>query len=670
MNRVFPLDERLKHPSESRDKALFAKRLRYAIVVPAISGSLTGILVALAEMIPWSLSTMLISLFFLIWLVSTLAFSGFAAATLLRRANGWGFLLLLLGLAGTVTALLNSMSLYLAQLFSGNAYITWNVDYRYHLMHAQSLIAAEGPGSLLVASGIPINYHIGPAGIAASLKAGLNIPIELTSFSLVPAVSLISLLIGLTVLFVRLGIAESIAVGSIGITLAFPFLHRGGGDFTAVALQQGTFLGALFTDYTSWYFSPSLMLNSFFAFGILGSALTLLLTNQRFAPAILSGLAFGSVMATKPQVAILAPVILILIGLSMRFGHGFVRRSVLIAITTSTIVNLVTIMAFLGLGKSTMGLSGLQISPSRNVSSDLFLFHLGGPGGFVVLTALGIGLFRLFKHRRMWQSPQILTPSIFSLGIGVTIIAAVSTLTFFRFNAPSDDIGSASFTAAFLQGLPLITLLCAALIFAQVLSGHFGSKRLVRATLISLNLLGLLLQNTQMVKTVIEPERGYEFVDSFPVVAALEGLDSKHLLIVSDLAEPAQNFLRPGDAHYIPAATGADFWIAAFRYELAANSEAQRRVRLAEKFFSTNWSAWHMDFLKETGVTHALISPRCHPVWFQPDDGKEDNGVLSADWVLLSLNDMKSIGAGGPERNNEFSPLEPAYGLSSCLNSD
>lgn len=62
MNRVFPLDERLTHPSESRDKALFAKRLRYAIVVPAISGSLTGILVALAEMMPWSLSTMLISL--------------------------------------------------------------------------------------------------------------------------------------------------------------------------------------------------------------------------------------------------------------------------------------------------------------------------------------------------------------------------------------------------------------------------------------------------------------------------------------------------------------------------------------------------------------------------------------------------------------------------------
>ena len=670
MNRVFPLDERLTHPSESRDKALFAKRLRYAIVVPAISGSLTGILVALAEMIPWSLSTMLISLFFLIWLVSTLAFSGFAAATLLRRANSWGFLLLLLGLAGTVTALFNSMSLYLAQLFSGNTYITWNVDYRYHLMHSRSLIQAQGPDSLLIASDIPISYHVGPAWVAASLDTTLHIPVDFVSFALVPAVSLISIVTAMGMLLVRLGIAKSVAVGSIGITLALPFLHRGITHLTAVAYQEETLLGALFTDHTAWYFSPSLMLNTFFGLGILGASLSLLLLKPRFAVAIVSGLAFGSIMATKPQVAILAPVILILIGLSMRFGLGFIRRPFLVGLTTSGVIASVTILASLTLRRNAVGVTDLQLLLTQSWSGDMLLFYLLGPGGFVILLAIAVGIFRLLNYRRFAGPALGLPASIFSLGLGATIFAMVLGFSFVQFDSPTVDRSSEMFTSDFMQGVPFMALLCVALIFAQTLSGHFGLERILRVLLFSFAAIGLLLQSTQSIKTIQNPERGYEFVDSSAVAEALRGVFSDHLLVVSDWADPAQDFLRPGDANYIPGETGAQFWIGGFRYELARNEEAQRRARLAEKFFTTNWSAWHMDFLKETGVTHALISPRCQPVWFQPDDGKEDSGVLSADWVLLSLNDMKSIGVGGPEWNNEFNPLEPAYGVSGCLSSE
>ena len=80
-----------------------------------------------------------------------------------------------IGLAGIGLAVVATTQLELIRLFGGHAALTWNVDWRFALGHAQAIARTGGLGSALDYAGVPIRYHVGPAWFAGAATHALRL---------------------------------------------------------------------------------------------------------------------------------------------------------------------------------------------------------------------------------------------------------------------------------------------------------------------------------------------------------------------------------------------------------------------------------------------------------------------------------------------------------------
>src|SRR5687767_11244983 len=106
-----------------------------------------------------------------------------------RRPGGWAAL----GLAGAGIATFAAIELELIRLFLARPALTWHVDWRYALNHAQAIAATGGVDSALDYAGAPINYHVGPAWFAGAFERLFGGGMTHVLFGVVPLLSMLTL---------------------------------------------------------------------------------------------------------------------------------------------------------------------------------------------------------------------------------------------------------------------------------------------------------------------------------------------------------------------------------------------------------------------------------------------------------------------------------------------
>ncbi len=637
-------------------------------VLAGLGGISCGFFVALAGNFPWPIAISLISVSVVIWVIATVLLVSLSFLKWAPTIRRWRIPVAVMIVSASIAALARSTSLYIAQISSGNPSITWNVDYRYHLMHTQSLIYSEGTGSLLIASGIPISYHIGPAWVAASLYETLSLPIEFTSFALVPALSLIWLMIGLVTLLKYLGARTSVALIAIGIAVAGPFLWDNSFQRLQMSWGQEPLIGAIISENQGWYFGPNLMLNTFFALGVIGAALSLLLRSESPFFSGIAGIGVGVTLVLKPQYMI-ATVCLVFALIVLEVVARKHRNK--------KVVPLLVFSAGVGLSALLISQSSAwgRLSSGRQFTfvwggEDMFaLEYLVGFTGLFAIAALVIGGDGILRSIGMGTfTPQFRTELLlFFLAIGTLAI-----IGFFRFADVLIESSTLSLSVErdALQGVTLLLWVMLPLIVSWLGESFVGQKTLFLVVTVGIGLLGASLQFGQVVHNVTRPETGYEYVDASDVTKVLSGIErTGSLLLASDIADPTENYRRPGDAWHIVATTRVPFWFGGYRYELETNPEAQSRLAIARTFFGSQWSAWHNDFLMEKGITHVLISKRCEPVWFA--NLEKSNEIRESElWFLVEAKTLSLLPQGPVTSEDEVRLPEPLYGVSPCMGGD
>ena len=75
---------------------------------------------------------------------------------------------------GIAVAVLVSTQLEIIRVLYNRPALTWNIDWRFHLHHAQAIARHGGLERALHYAGIPVDYHVGPAWLAAATQRVLG----------------------------------------------------------------------------------------------------------------------------------------------------------------------------------------------------------------------------------------------------------------------------------------------------------------------------------------------------------------------------------------------------------------------------------------------------------------------------------------------------------------
>ena len=140
--------------------------------------------------------------------------------------------------------------------------------------------------------------------------------------------------------------------------------------------------------------------------------------------------------------------------------------------------------------------------------------------------------------------------------------------------------------------------------------------------------------------------------------------DAKGRWLSNDLADPAQAFSRPLRATSLTSFNPAQFYLSNVAYMGWTQPDVVRRVQDLQRFFLTQWSPWHVDFLTENDVTHLIIRDRCAVAW--PAELAGSVVGVQGPWTLVSVA-PDSTGLFKPAPLSPAAATPPRYGRSGCL---
>jgi len=146
----------------------------------------------------------------------------------------------------------------------------------------------------------------------------------------------------------------------------------------------------------------------------------------------------------------------------------------------------------------------------------------------------------------------------------------------------------------------------------------------------------------------------------FARVAPDEGL-----WISSDLADSAQDFSRPLRATNLTSLGEAQFLVSNVAYGGWTQPDVVRRVRELQRFYGTDWSPWHDEFLRRWGIRFVLVRDRCPAVW---DPSAFPGRVVGTrgEWTLLEVDPRHRDASTSVRPWPEYTG-EPTHGRSECL---
>jgi hypothetical protein len=529
--------------------------------------------------------------------------------------------------------------------------LTWNVDWRYALNHAQAIARSGGNEVALDYTGVALNYHVGPAWFAGAAERVLGQGMTTVLFGLVPLLSVLTIAIALIHILKGQGTPLRLAAVAVAVTLTAPALASS--PFELLAGLPGRALQQRF-----WTFSPALMLNSFLGLAIGLSSLALLLDRRARRLHLAAGtVGLAALIHLKPQYFVGVGLVAGVVGFRRLLGsHRVALRHN--AVLWAAVSGLALAVLLLVIEPHTLPIfaaprwaparTGYSLSELSKTSSILFV---------ISMTAW------------LWSRNRVESIALCrELGVTVAVVMMLLVAALFLIKFPirpelvdrvadrQKDLGQSL--------VPLRLLLVAgSLGLLAVLMARAGP--LWKALLVVAGGVTVVSPSMAIATSFLYPMRGYEAAEDRDLFEILRETPTEGVvLIASDLADPAQDFARPLRAPLLTAYGGHQFYLSNVEYVHSARPDAFGRLDELRAFFGSSWSDWHAAWLAQNLVTHVLVSDRCVPVWLQQAALPLRHYSHRGRWSVYV-----SEGPRGRELPSvpTFQALVPRYGRARCL---
>lgn len=601
-----------------------------------VSTCATGLLVAVAPMVPSSLRLPLLFVALLAW--TTVAAVAAVAVVgrwwvSIRRSDGPPRWASTIGVAGTAIAAVHLSLLGILRLVLDRPALTFNVDWRYHLNLSQGIARSGGLEEALDYQGAAIDYHVGPAWLAAATDDVLGGGIETVSFLVVPAVTTVVIAVACHSLLRTLGFSPAAGLVAPALLLVLPALDRSVVEYLA---EMPTSV----TEPNRFLFGTETSLNQSFAFAVGLAGLALVLRSGR-AERVAGVLGLASTAVLKPQAllgfgSMLAAITLV----ALLAGTDRVapeRRRSLVAVTAAT------------------GLVGVALALAQPLTSifgppRLRFLDTGAPpqelDGWIVVGIVAIAA-GLAARRREPGSETI------DLSGHVVAGAGAYTCTWLFLNIvqfPLGDEASSRAEAVGLNGSADYAQpdIAQALIYSGGVIGllamativHHGIRLFDRGALViaAVAFAAVLAPLPLVALTSADVERGLEYAEDTALRDLLARIPGDGLAISSDIADPDDDHERAALGMLLTGYRGTPFWLSNLAYLNFREADAADRLAQLRHFYGTPWSPWHTDFLSRNRITHVLVNERCPATWQPTDDPAVALDIVAAagEWTLYS----------------------------------
>jgi hypothetical protein len=581
----------------------------------------------------------------------------------LRRSRAFTTSLWILA-GATALAALRMSSSGLVHVLGDRPTLFWNVDWRYAATQAQGIARFGNLGDSLDYAGEPVQYHVGPAWIAGSLSHVTGIPVAGVLLIAIPLASIVVIAACGYRLLRLLGASQTAAALAPAVLLSVPsdpylLLRRSYGSFRGQAS-----LPEVFTDAENWWVSAELMHNSMFAIAVGLSAACLLVSQTAEWRVAMGAVGLASLLAVKPQyavgfLAVLGPGLLIEWWRGESPGRRILGFGAVLAAGAAVAV---------GLNPGAISFVGVDVSLGPEIVGALVT-------SYSALTAAS-ALIVVLSLRRSWRRRHPVLLMIFAGGavIGaVVLLVGVESTTFLvdaEVVAQANAIGlpytpssqDPNLSQA-LRPVTVVLVLLATALFVGHVQGRTAETRWLASAGIVLVAATLPLTLAPLIRPT--GPAAYEVSEE----AALARLMSRtHVTqgrwLSNDLAEPAGNFARPLRATNLTSFGPAQFYVSNVAYMNWTQPDVVARVQNVQRFFLTEWSPWHREFLAEHDIDHIVVRDRCPTAWSPGSAGS----VIGTDgaWTLVEVEPGATTQGAAPDSSPSASQA-PRYGLSGCL---
>lgn len=600
----------------------------------------------------------------------------FVAAALVRRARWWSVWHWVF-VAGVGAAVFRASALGIMHVLRGRATLVWDVDLRYHVMLAKGIARFAGVRDTLDYSGTRLEYHASISWIAGALNRTFGISVNFGLFVLVPIASVIVLAIGAYRVLRLLGAPTAASLVSVALVLNLPS--------DPVRLVDAVVHGdePRLLDANAWVLSTTMLTLYVFALAVGFTAAWLLLGADSWRGSIVGAACLATLVAIKPQYFIgLGAVIAVALVLRAR------RRA-----------NRVPYWLLAKIGITVLGFAGLVylLNPEQNSSFpdlDIDIAHgirqtlLPTDVMFVPWRAYVFGVLSILTIvaipalRRLVRAPFVSRPGRVDLVAQALGIAVVSLVVLFVLASATPLVDGAqlatmravgwvkardwldpNFDQAMIPVALLVEMVASVLITVLIL-------RLQRPLRVVLAVVALLLAAGTMaspIAAVIQPtgSAAPEWAEEAELADLMSRVDAhRGIWLSSDLADSGQDFARPLRMLSVQTVSDAQFYVGNVEYIGWTRPDAAARVERLQRFFGTQWSGWHDDFLRRKGVRYVIVRDRCPPVWSQTEFPGRVVGQ-AGDWTLMEVADSRSTEPA--RRAWPAAQRRPRYGASACL---
>ena len=698
-----PPSQRPRHPFDSRARVVLSATL------------VAGGLVAGAPAMPLAVRAPVLFIALVAW-AAAVAWGTAHAARLAARPlrRDFATAATVLGAIGLAAAVLASTQLEIIRALQHRPALTWNIDWRFHLNHAQAIARFGGVDSALDYAGAPVAYHVGPAWLAGATERVLGRGVYLVSFGLLPLLCVLTMAIAALYLLHTHGVRYRLAAAATGIALTLPGLEN-----TPRGLYE-TLAGApveRLSDLWSAASGPGVMLNIFFGLAVAMAVVALLLDRRsRGWHLALATIGLASLVELKPQ---------FFLGVGLFVGWGALEHMI------GRKAPAPRAHRMLGAGVAAFALAlALTAALPRSVYWSVFGQPIWAPGrtGYQVSDVWTNAALLFGLAAAAWAAPQITGSQRRILAVATGLCIALAVLTNLRVLALLSVCAVALTSLHFLRGQPasrttpcygllmraaagmatLVTILCLigfpvrADVVAQmqrIVEPAFSALREQPDLAEGLGPLRLLLVTSALGLIVVcaaqssgrwrrafcvagavtvasplplvafyflQPLRGYEAAEDVGLLETLRAVprDSR-LLIASDLADPAGNYSRPLRAFLLTGYTGHTFYVANVRYVHHVRSDAPERLAQLRAFFGSPWSPWHDGWLQRTGIGYVLVSDRCPPAWLNQVDVPLRPLAHHGHWAAYEIPSRPLVVTRLPMPT--AADLTPRFGVQGCL---
>jgi hypothetical protein len=519
--------------------------------------------------------------------------------------------------------------------------ITWNVDWRMALSLANSARHDPTGRTALDYSGISPSYPATPTIIAGHLDAVVPQGIDFMLFLVIPVTAITSLILLVWTLGGLYGINQSRRVFVPILTLCIPYV--GHSHFISTEKLEQLL--------RSFLLNPTLMIGTLYAISIIFSGLHLIVLHRAshlmgFFVTLVVNVAL---LETKPQFIpyFLVSVLVVLLTISKEKLSNICSKFIIVTGVSALLV--------FALRPKNIELE-MKLFLEQTIWQVVFL-------GLLFLTI--VSFFFKYALPRRQDSPF----NAFLLVSSLTTIVGIFNIVI-SFSSKNQEYNQLrqkiqpGFTEFSLDGdikQGFIILYIVNVVFLCLVIGRY-------LRLLSLNMLVVLSIFLMAPKihadmgVILRPHTGYEFADTTDLLEILRLIPTDELIIVNDIADPSDNFRRPGRGEYWSSMTSHTFFLSSLLPNALNASDFEFRYRLVRSFFSSKPNSDDLQSLRLHGIRWILVNKRCAPNWL--------NSVEPwAESINFSLFDVKQFAAS--EAQHVFGAVSRSqrllYGTAACL---